>query len=482
MREDGPRAVAEIVRVSREGRAPKNDPALFALALAAGLGDVDDAPGGARGAAAGRAERERTCSSSSTFAEGFRGWGRALRRAVGRWYAAQPVDALAYQAVKYRQRDGRHAPRPAPTRAPGAAGSAPATRRSTSRTSTLACSSGSSAAARPTACRAWSRASSARRRRRRRARRRRSSASTTCRARRSGRSTWPRPEVWEALLDGHADDGADPQPGDDDARRRDRAGLGRHRDVRSRSSATRSASVARGCTRSPCSRRSAPTRRATARAAAASGTRSARSSTRSTPRSTRRSATSSRRASACCSRSTCPARWTWGGRRRPGPDAARRLGRARARHGGDGARYEIVGFSPAARLRSGAGPRLRRRLTPLAISPRQRLDDAVRAVSDLPFGGTDCALPMLYAQAQRAGGRHVRDLHRLGDLGGRRPPGPGAPRLPPRVRHRRAAGRGRDGLERVLDRRPGTIRGCSTSSASTRRRRSSISDFARGAL
>ena len=36
-------------------------------------------------------------------------------------------------------------------------------------------------------------------------------------------------------------------------------------------------------------------------------------------------------------------------------------------------------------------------LTPLAISPRQRLDDVVRAVSDPPFGGTDCALPMRYA-------------------------------------------------------------------------------------
>jgi 60 kDa SS-A/Ro ribonucleoprotein len=49
------------------------------------------------------------------------------------------------------------------------------------------------------------------------------------------------------------------------------------------------------------------------------------------------------------------------------------------------ARYEIVGFYDG--------------LTPLAISPRQRLDDAVKVVSDLPFGGTDCALPMLYAQA-----------------------------------------------------------------------------------
>ena len=31
---------------------------------------------------------------------------------------------------------------------------------------------------------------------------------------------------------------------------------------------------------------------------------------------------------------------------------------------------------------------------------RTRLDDAIRTVSDLPFGGTDCALPMLYARAQ----------------------------------------------------------------------------------
>jgi 60 kDa SS-A/Ro ribonucleoprotein len=41
VREDGLRAVAEIVRVSMEGRAPKNDPVLFALALAAGAGDVE---------------------------------------------------------------------------------------------------------------------------------------------------------------------------------------------------------------------------------------------------------------------------------------------------------------------------------------------------------------------------------------------------------------------------------------------------------
>jgi 60 kDa SS-A/Ro ribonucleoprotein len=63
--------------------------------------------------------------------------------------------------------------------------------------------------------------------------------------------------------------------------------------------------------------------------------------------------------------------------------------------------HEIVGFfageggadfPPGTRFASS-----RSGLTPLALSPRQRLDDAIRTVSGLPFGGTDCALPMLYA-------------------------------------------------------------------------------------
>jgi 60 kDa SS-A/Ro ribonucleoprotein len=102
--EDGPGTVSEIVRVSDEGRAPKNDPAIFALAMAAGLGDEPTR----------RAALEalpQVCRVGThlfqfaTFIEGFRGWGRSLRRAVGRWYAAQPVDSIAYQAVKYRQRE-----------------------------------------------------------------------------------------------------------------------------------------------------------------------------------------------------------------------------------------------------------------------------------------------------------------------------------------------------------------------------------------
>jgi 60 kDa SS-A/Ro ribonucleoprotein len=36
-------------------------------------------------------------------------------------------------------------------------------------------------------------------------------------------------------------------------------------------------------------------------------------------------------------------------------------------------------------------------MMPLAISPRQRLDDVLKVVDGLPFGGTDCALPMVWA-------------------------------------------------------------------------------------
>jgi 60 kDa SS-A/Ro ribonucleoprotein len=102
---DGLRTVAEIVRISDEGRAPKNDPAVFALAMAAGLGDGTTR----RSALEALPQVCRTGThlfQFATFVEGFRGWGRSLRRGVGRWYAAQPAESLAYQAVKYRQREG----------------------------------------------------------------------------------------------------------------------------------------------------------------------------------------------------------------------------------------------------------------------------------------------------------------------------------------------------------------------------------------
>lgn len=105
IQEDGIRAVNEIVTISHEGRAPKNDPAIFALALAATKGDE------ATRQAAFKALPEvcRTGTHLFTFAElvnGMRGWGRGLRRAIGGWYKAMDTRSLVYQLVKYRQRNG----------------------------------------------------------------------------------------------------------------------------------------------------------------------------------------------------------------------------------------------------------------------------------------------------------------------------------------------------------------------------------------
>jgi len=105
LKADGIRTVNKIVEISEAGRAPKNEPAIFALALAASVGD--DAT--RREALKSMPKVCRTGTHLFHFAQfvdGMRGWGRGLRDAVGRWYDGKPVDQLAYQAIKYQQRDG----------------------------------------------------------------------------------------------------------------------------------------------------------------------------------------------------------------------------------------------------------------------------------------------------------------------------------------------------------------------------------------
>jgi 60 kDa SS-A/Ro ribonucleoprotein len=102
---DGVRAVNRIVEISDAGRAPKNDPAIFALALAVTHGD-------AQAKAHAFANLNKVCRIGTHlfhFAEyvnAMRGWGRGLRNAVGDWYVYRDADDLAHQAVKYQQRDG----------------------------------------------------------------------------------------------------------------------------------------------------------------------------------------------------------------------------------------------------------------------------------------------------------------------------------------------------------------------------------------
>lgn len=97
--------VRRIVDVSTAGRAPRQNPALFALAVAAAAPDVE----GRRAALAALPQVARTGSQLFLFAryvEQFRGWGPTLVRAVGNWYTDMPTDKLAYQLLKYRQREG----------------------------------------------------------------------------------------------------------------------------------------------------------------------------------------------------------------------------------------------------------------------------------------------------------------------------------------------------------------------------------------
>ncbi len=102
--EDGPRTVSVIVDISKSGRAPKNDPAIFALAMAASVQDVNTR----RAALAALPEVCRIGTHLFTFMEivgNFRGRGRALHRALQDWYEEKNPDALAYQIIKYRQRN-----------------------------------------------------------------------------------------------------------------------------------------------------------------------------------------------------------------------------------------------------------------------------------------------------------------------------------------------------------------------------------------
>jgi len=102
---DGLRTIARIRDVSGSGRAPRNDPAIFALAMAAKLSDEPTR----RAAFSALPDVARTGTHLFQFAgalQAFGGWGRATTRAVAGWYQRDDVRQLAYQAIKYRQREG----------------------------------------------------------------------------------------------------------------------------------------------------------------------------------------------------------------------------------------------------------------------------------------------------------------------------------------------------------------------------------------
>lgn len=103
--EDYARTVAEIVAVSDAGRAPKNDQAIFALALAAA-----DARTYVRLLAL--SQLPKVCRIPThlfhfmQYSKALRGISRGFRRAIADWYARWTSEQLAYELVKYQARDG----------------------------------------------------------------------------------------------------------------------------------------------------------------------------------------------------------------------------------------------------------------------------------------------------------------------------------------------------------------------------------------
>lgn len=105
IKEDGVRVVNKIVEISSSGRAPKNEPALFALALVLTYGNED----AKRYAAANIREVARIGTHILHLAEyvhTMRGWGRVIRNAFNSWYTEQGSKSLAMNLVKYANRDG----------------------------------------------------------------------------------------------------------------------------------------------------------------------------------------------------------------------------------------------------------------------------------------------------------------------------------------------------------------------------------------
>lgn len=104
IKEDGIRVVNRVVEISEAGRAPKNDPAIFVLALASVFGDEKTRQ-------LAYQSLSRVCRIGThlfhfiQFREQLGGWSAGLRRAVSRWYDGKPVDQVVYQILKYAQRD-----------------------------------------------------------------------------------------------------------------------------------------------------------------------------------------------------------------------------------------------------------------------------------------------------------------------------------------------------------------------------------------
>lgn len=103
--QDPARVLKMLAELSEQNRLPKQDPALFVLALACASSDNKT-----RALAYSLINTiARTATHLFTFVgmvTDLRGWSRGLRTAVSKFYTEKEADQLAYQVLKYRSRNG----------------------------------------------------------------------------------------------------------------------------------------------------------------------------------------------------------------------------------------------------------------------------------------------------------------------------------------------------------------------------------------
>lgn len=105
IKEDGERVVKRVIEISEVGRAPKNDTAIFSLALACTFGNEKTK----KLAYDSIIKICRTGTHLFQFMQSIkdlRGFSRGLRNGIAKYYTDRSIDSLALQLVKYRQRNG----------------------------------------------------------------------------------------------------------------------------------------------------------------------------------------------------------------------------------------------------------------------------------------------------------------------------------------------------------------------------------------
>jgi len=105
IKEDGLQAVELIKEISLGGRTPKNDPAIFALALSCAFGNQvckSLAYASIRDVCRIGTHLFQFCQ----YIQELRGWSRGLRNGVANFYYSKSIEQLGYQLIKYKQRNG----------------------------------------------------------------------------------------------------------------------------------------------------------------------------------------------------------------------------------------------------------------------------------------------------------------------------------------------------------------------------------------